>query len=433
MNSQEDKKLGLMSIILLGINTIVGSGIFLLPGQVTALVGTWSLLVYILASLMIVSIAWCFAKCAALFNRDGGAYLYAKHAFGDFVGFEIGLMRWIVSIISWASLAVGFVTALSTIWPMAMQEPVRSILILMLVGGLGLLNTLNLGMLKYLNNFITAAKLLPLLFFVGAGAFFIKQSNFAIPLPEINTESVGASILLIFYAFSGFEALVVPAGEMKNPQKNLPIAVMSTISICGLLYFSIQLIALGTLGPSLASSVSPIADVAEKIFGSSGKFLITLVMLTSIFGINLAASFIVPKAGVALAQDNMIPSFIATKNRFGTPYVAIIITVFAVNLMALSGDFVQLAVISAVSRLAQHITTCLAVLVFYKERLSFKQPLRKSLTMLIPVAALCGITWLIFQTSPYQLAAGLSALILGIPLYFLWRPTRLAEIRAQSA
>lgn len=420
--SENKAKLGLWSIILLGINTILGSGIFLLPGQIFELAGPWSLFVYAFVTIMVMSTAWCFAKCAALFNRDGGAYLYAKKAFGDFIGFEIGIMRWVVGILAWASLAVGFVTALSTIWPQAMQEPNRSIIILSIIGGLGLVNMLNLGTIKFLNNIITIAKILPLLFFVCVGIFYIKQSNLTVPLPVFHSESIGSATILLFYAFAGFEALVVPAGEMQNPEKNLPRAVMVTISICALLYFIIQVIAMGTLGPALSHSVSPISDVAEMILGPSGKLVITLAMLVSIGGINIAASFIVPKTGQALAEDRMIPEFIAKKNRFGSAYVSILVTVFLTGFMAISGDFLQLVAISVVSRFVQHISTCLAVYVLYKERLTLDQPFGKLISMFIPLISLCGISWLIYQTPVYQLVAGVIALFISIPLYFIWKP-----------
>lgn len=423
MTTQSEKvKLDLSSIILLGINTIIGSGIFLLPGQVADVAGAWSFAVFGFVTLLVMSIAWCFAKCAAIFNQDGGAYLYAKHAFGDFIGFEIGIMRWAVGIMAWASLAVGFVTALSTLWPQVLLEPNRTLLILGMIGGLGLLNTLNLGAIKSLNNIVTVAKLLPLIFFVFIGIFYIKQSNLITPLPEFDSEGFGSATLMLFYAFAGFEALVVPAGEMQNPQKNLPIAVMVTISICALLYFCIQIIAMGALGPALPDSVSPMSDVAEMILGPSGKLAITLAMLISIGGINIAASFIVPKTAQALANDRMIPSFIAKQNRYGTPYVAILITILITSFLALSGDFTELVTISVVSRFAQHISTCLAVYVFYNNRLTLKQPIFELLPMLIPLIGLGGIFWLIFQTPTYQLVAGMAALIISIPFYFWWRP-----------
>lgn len=411
----DKKKLGLISIILLGINSMIGSGIFLLPGQINALVGPWSLFIYCFVAIMSLSIAWCFAKCSALFTRNGGAYLYARHAFGDFIGFEVGMMRWVVGIIAWASLAVGFVTALGTLWPTALEPNVRSILILSLIGSLGILNSIDFRLMSFFNNLITIAKLLPLFFFVGGGIFFIQKANLiSIPYPEIDNHSFGAAALIIFYAFSGFESIVVAAGEMENPKKNVPLAVMSTITICGLLYFFIQLIAIGSLGPALSDSVVPMSDVAEMVLGPAGKIFITLTMLVSIGGVNIAASFLTPRYGSALADDGMIPEVFSKKNRFGAPFLAIALTVFVTGVMALSGSFVQLVAISTVSRFVQHISTCFATLVFYKDKLT---PIK----IVIPLFAVSGIFWLMWQTPFYQLAYGLAALFLSVPLYFIQR------------
>ncbi len=142
------------------------------------LVGNWSIVVYIFVSLLVLSIAWSFAQCAAIFNRNGGAYVYAKEAFGNFIGFEIGMMRWAVGIISWASFTVGFVTALSTLWPQALQEPMRTIVILSLLGSLGILNIIGINFFKHLNNIVTIAKLIPLVFFVLMGIYFIQPHHY---------------------------------------------------------------------------------------------------------------------------------------------------------------------------------------------------------------------------------------------------------------
>lgn len=418
-----ERKLGLTSVILLGVNMVFGSGIYLLPGQVMALVGgSWSLVVYIFVSLIALAIAWCFAECAALFSRNGGAYLYAKEAFGNFVGFEIGMMRWAVGSIAWAALAVGFVTILSSLVPEAAGEPLRSILIITLIGGLGIANMLNVGMITSLNNIITITKLLPLFLFVFAGMSYVDGTDI---LPQnlagFDMQPFGTASLIVFYAFGGFEALVVAAGEMKNPKKNLPIALMATIVICATAYFFIQLVAVGALGDKLATSVNPIADIAELFFGPYGKIGVTIAMLISIGGVNIAAAFIAPKIGTALAEDNMIPQKIAEKNRFGMPYIAISITVLATTLMALTGSFTELVVVSAVSRFAQHISTCLAVLVLYKHRFSLKKPQLQVLLMIVPIIGLGGIGWLLLQTPLFQLVYGFAALILGIPLYFFWK------------
>ncbi len=418
----DNKKMGLFSTVLLGINGIIGSGIFLLPGNVFDLAGHFSPFVYLFVTLLVLAIAWCFAQCAALFSRNGGAYVYAKEAFGNFIGFEIGFMRWIVGMMGWAALIVGFVTALSSVWPQALEEPVRSLLILGLIGALVLFNIAGTRALKHLNNVITIAKLLPILFFILVGVFYMQPLHFIEPVAaEWDPASFGGAAIIIFYAFGGFETLVVAAGEMKNPTKNLPIAVMMVISFCSLLYFLIQMIAMGILGPALSESSTPLADAGEQIFGMPGRWLVTLTMLVSIGGVNISASFIIPRSGVALAEDGMIPKWIAESNRSGAPIWAILITTGFTAIAALSGNFAQLAAISVVSRFAQYGATCVAVMVLYQRKKIALTPFKKGLLAVIPIIAMAGLFWMILQATPSQLYWGLGALLPGIPLYFIQR------------
>lgn len=427
MNLEENYRLGFWSMILLGVNGIVGSGIFLLPGTIMSLTGPWSLIIFLLVTVIVLAIAWCFAQCAALFNRNGGSYLYAKEAFGEFIGFEIGMMRWAVGIIAWASIVVGFITAISSFWPPILQEPVRSLFILGILGILFLVNVVGIKLFKHINNVITVAKLFPLLLFVLLGVFFIKQTHFTnLNWQDLDKDSFGSAALLLFYAFSGFEALVVPAAEMKNPRKNLPTAVMLVILFCSLLYFCIQLIAIGVLGESLAQSVTPLTDAARVMFGEIGIWCVTLAMLISMAGINLSASFVTPRVGAALAADGMIPRKIAHKCRFGTPIWAILLTTGLTALLALSGSFTQLVAISVVSRFAHYISTCLAVYILPRKMDHTKKSRsHKILIVIVPIIALTGIGWLMTQATFFQLISGLGGLALGVPLYLIHRTSNM--------
>jgi amino acid transporter len=414
-------KFGLYSIILLGINSVIGSGIFLLPGQVMALVGTGSILVYLFVTVVVAAMALCFAECAGIFSRNGAAYVYAKEAFGDFVGFEVGFMRWAVTIIAWATLVMGFITALSAIWPAALQEPYKTTLVVGIVGGLGIMNILGINIMKHLNNMITIAKLIPLIFLIAIGVFFIHGSNLTPMIPkEFHPDAFGAAALVIFFAFSGFETLAVAAEDMENPRKNLPIALLVVIAFTAVVYFLIQMIAMGTLGNSLASSSAPVADVADSILGPAGKWIVTIGTLVSIGGINIAQSFTSPRSGVALAQDKMVPEIIAQKSRFGTPYVSILITVGLTILVSLSGSFMQLAVISVISRFAEYLPTCCAVFVFQKRKMNPNSFLAFPWTIIVPLTAIIPSILLLMEASPDQLFWGLGALLIGVPLYF-WR------------
>jgi amino acid transporter len=422
MSTERRNLLGFWSIVLLGINGVVGSGIFLLPGKAMALVGPGSLFVYLFTALVVLAIALCFAECAGRFSRNGAAYVYAREAFGEFAGFEVGLLSWAIRIIAWAAMAMGFVTALAAVWPQALQEPFRTLLVLGILLGLGLLNLLGVRPVEVVNNLVTLGKLLPLLVFVLVGAWFIEGGRFDPLFPNgFELEAFGAASLVIFYAFTGFEALAVAAEDMENPRRNLPRALLLVMVLCAVIYCAVQAIAIGTLGPALARSTAPVADAAAAFLGPGGRWLVTLGALVSIGGINVAASFGAPRTGVALAEDGLVPRQLARLNRFGAPQLSILVTVALAIPVALSGSFVQLAAISMVSRFVQYLPTCLAVIVLRRRRADLPASFRIPLGPLLPVAASATCLWLLGKATAVQLTWGLAALAAGLPLYLLMK------------
>lgn len=413
-----NNKLGFRSVFFLGVNTVIGSGIFLLPGKVHLLAGGWSLWLYFVITLVILSIAWSTAQCAALFQRNGGAYLYAREAFGEFVGFKVGVMRWFVGMISWATLAVGLITALGTISSIELQSSSYYLLLAALIGGLALLNWVGIKTLNGISQLIAIVKILPLLLFIAFGLFAINSLKFydALILPMDET-TFGEGALAVFYAFGGFEGLTVAAGEMKNPKRDLPIVLFLVISVCAFIYFSIQMVAMGTLGAALPESITPVSDVAEALFGNVGKLFVIGAMLLSMSGINLAASFLTPRTAAALADDNLLPPLLSKQGTFGTPGVAILITAIITLLIACSGSFTELVTICAVARFVSYTAICAATLVFQKR--SGVRYLLQPWKLLLPIIGLVGIAFMLFLAPPNLLLWLAGALLLTIPLYLL--------------
>lgn len=422
--SNASKKIGLLSMIFLCLNGIVGSGLFLLPGQVASLVGNWGLAVYLMVALIVLSIGWCYAQCASNFTKNGGAYLYAKEAFGDFIGFEIGVMRWFVGMIAWAALTSGFLVALGSLYPVVLLTPYKQLIIVGVIAALSVMNIFGAQVVQRLSNIITVTKALLLLFFILFGIFAMDFSELSfsnLHFPEAS--SLGLCAFIIFFAFSGFEALPVVAQETDNPRKNIPIAMMAAIVFSSVLYLVVQSICIGTLGETLSQSTSPIGDIAELLGGNLGKFLVSCAMLISIGGVIIVSSFVTPRSFSALSADHLLFSKADQENRFGAPWVAITISGLIACVIALTGSFVELVVISAVSRFSQHITTCAALFVMNKRGLmnSFASPWKRA----IPCFALVSMAWLLSYAELYQILYGFGALFLGIPLYYL--QTKLAQ------
>ena len=320
----QKSEFGFWSIVLLGINAIIGSGIFLLPNKAYALAGSFSLVVIVFDALLAMSLALCFAEASGRFQRNGGPYIYARAAFGNFIGFEVGFMKAAISIIAWAAMANGFATALTAVLP-AMKDPFyKDAVIIALMGLLGLINILGVQLSKVINNLVTVGKLLPLVLFIAIGIFYMNGANFTPLLPSGEAAanfSFGAAALLIFYAFTGFEAI---AEDMDDPKRNIPRAIVMVMLLVSAFYFLIMMVSIGVLGPDLAETKTPIATAAAVFLGTAGGLLVMAGTLVSIGGINLASSFLTPRVIVAIADDHMLPPVFSRYNRFHTPYVAIL-------------------------------------------------------------------------------------------------------------
>ena len=416
-----NNKLGLMSIILLGVNAIIGTGIFLLPGKAAALVGVNSLWVIVFDALLVMSIALCFAEMGGMFNKNGGPYVYAKEAFGNFVGFEVGFMKWAIATIAWSAMAVGFATALGAVWEPASTEMGKNVIATLIIVVLGIMNIMGVKISKIINNIVTIGKLLPLIFFILVGIFYVKGVNFA-PMesvPDITQASFGAAALIIFYAFTGFESIAVAAEDMEKPERNVPKAIILVLTLVSIVYILIQAICIGIMGDALVTSKTPVADAAFVFMGPLAKAIVTAGTLISIGGINVASSFLAPRSGVAMADDGLIPKVVSKRNKKDAPYVAIIVTVVFAVVLSWTGSFEKLAAISVVSRFAQYLPTCLAVLVFRSKRPDMARTFRVPLGPVIPVLAVVVSIWLLTQSSLEKVFWGLGGFVVGAVLYYI--------------
>ncbi|GEK29336.1 APC family permease [Furfurilactobacillus siliginis] len=427
-------RFGFLSIVLFGINAIIGSGIFLLPNTAMKLIGPASLLVFVFDMLLVVSIAFCFAEDASLFKENGGPYVYAKEAFGDFVGYEVGFIIWVISIIAWATMAAGLATALGAFWPVLAQPMWRATIIVVLLVGLGTINILGVNVTKWLNNVVTVAKIVPLILFVAIGLWFMHAGNFTplFPHGHYTSGSFGQAAIVMFYAFTGFEAIVIAAEDMKNPQHDVPRAIVTVMGIVALLYFLIQTVSVGVLGPKLALTSAPMQEALAQAIGPVGKYLIGAGTIISISGIAVAQSFTVPRSGQAMADNGVMPRVVGKVNRRGVPYVAVIISVLLALPLALTGTFSTLAAISVVSRFAQYVPTILAVLVFRRTRPDQTRSFKVPFGPVIPIVALLVSFWLLSQAKPVNLIWGLGALVVAVPFYFLTKKSRAAIERSTN-
>lgn len=420
------KKLSFFSIVLLGINAIIGSGIFLLPTAGMKIFGPASILVLVFDAFLAFMIGLCFAECSGLFDESGGAYIYAKHAFGNFIGYEVGIAAWAVRIIAEATMYVAFATALGGFFPALNTSLAKNIIVTIMAIGLMILNLSGIEAASVFSNIITVGKLLPIFLIIIIGLFFIHPGNFTpFFVPSLtHASNFSDATLTMFYIFTGVEGLVVTAGEMSNVKKNLPRAIMVVLSVVTIIYILIMTVCIGILGSKLTQTSVPLQAALTAMIGKVGSYIVVAGSVLSIGGICIASSFITPRSTEALADNGILPKAFSKKNNKNAPYISIIVNAILILALSYSGTFTYLAQISAISRFAQFIPTIIAVMVFRKTMKNQPRAFKLPLGYTIPIIALAISLWLIFNTKVNLLIFGFGALIIALPFYFLTRGFR---------
>jgi basic amino acid/polyamine antiporter, APA family len=406
-------------LVGLAINDVVGSGIYLLPAAAAALLGAASVWAVMLAGLAAALLVLCFAEASSYFDQPGGAYLYTREAFGRFVGFEVGWMTWLSRVAALASFAAGLVQALTSLWPGAETHWGRIVVICGLILPLTAINVRGVSAGARTAVVLVIAKMLPLLFFVAVGMWFVDSTHLTI-FQAPRGGALGQAALLLLFAYGGFENTPVAAGEYHNPRRNVPFALLSMILVVTLLYGAVQWVALGTL-PGLARSLSPLADAAQRFAGHSGAWLLTLGAVLSIAGIAGNTMLTGPRYLFALASDGYGPRWLARVHpAYRTPAVAIIVQAVIALALAMSGSFVELASLSVIARVATYIGTAAAVPML-RRRLAGRAAMRLPLGPSIPLAALLVAMVLLGSATAASLLGVAGALIAGGVIYGLRR------------
>ncbi len=425
-----NNRLGLWSVVFLGINCIIGSGIFLLPSYVFNMVGNMSLVVLGLGAILALLLALCYAEAASwVHDENGSSFLYAKRAFGEFIGFEAGLMSYVVWWIAWGGVSSAFITALSYVVPVLQTEPYNLIASAAFVLFMSTINALGLRTTKFTNNLITVCKLIPMGLFILAGFFFINGGNLTAQpavLPTQTTQLWSEALMVAFYSFIGFGAVSTAVLDMNNPKRDVPRAMLIILGLVTLIYGCIVIACTGILGSELSNTNTPVAEAANRMVNGGGIF-ITIVTLISISGINLAYAYLAPKAGEALGNNGYLPRFMTKTDSKGTPVVSIFVTTALVMTITLMEGFATLVKITVVANLLNYIPTCLSVLVFRRRYQDNPASFIIPGGPIVPVLAASSCIWLLTFASMSELIWGAGALLIGVPLYFFSRRARATQ------
>ncbi|MPY89850.1 MAG: amino acid permease [Luteitalea sp.] len=409
------RALGRWDLTAIGVNQVIGSGVFLLPAALAAQVGGWSTTAVVLVGGLALLIALCFAEAGSRFDGTGGAYLYTRAAFGRFVGFEVGWMLWVTRVTSWAAVVNGLADALGYYWPAVGAGGSRITLIAAVVFAIMAINVRGIRQSAWTVNALTIGKITPLLIFIVVGLPFVSWDGLRTGVAP-SFEQMSASALLLIFGFGGYEVVPVPAGEARDPRRDVPFAMVMTIMIVALVMTLVQVVASGTL-PGLATSTTPLADAALLFLGASGALLMTAGAVASMTGNNMGQALSGSRNLFALAEQGDLPrGFGYVHPRFRTPAVAVVFTCLVSLVLALGSDFVTLAATSAVSRLLVYAGTCASVLALRRRG---PAPFTVPFGPLIPSVALAISIGILYGASRLQLQVGTAALVIGAVLYLV--------------
>lgn len=382
MNKNESDKLGFWSIVLLAINAIIGSGIFLTPGSVVQQAGSRALLVYFIAAIFASILAISFSAAAKYVTKSGAAYAYSKAAFGNNVGFYMGILRYFSASVAWGVMAVGVIKSTISIFggdPNKKLSVTIGFLILMAI--ITIINLFGQKVLKWVMNLATIGKLAALLLIIIAGVVLLIVTGASSSLNEVNnitqnghkivppltTTGFVMAIVAAFYAFTGFESVASGSDDMKNPDKNLPRAIPLAILVIAVVYIGVVAVAM-VLDPKALMTTTQVVAIAAIFKNEILRDIILVGALISMFGINVASSFNAPRILEAMAREKQLSSSLTKRTKNNFPIRTFFVSVALAILIPLAFEYnmTNLITLSAMVRFLGFIVVPIAVIQFYR-------------------------------------------------------------------
>ena len=413
---------GVSGLSLTIVNNTIGAGIFALPAIVSIALGGFAIFGYIFCGIMMAAIMLCYAEIGSRVTSSGGSYAYVEAAFGSFAGFVINWLFFFgFGILSDAAIINIVADSLAVIYPVFKMAWVRDLLFFILIGFMVLINIRGarqgVGFIK----FITIVKLLPLIGIIIFGFSHIESTNLHWEeLPSFHT--FGDTILVLFFAFAGFETALNVSGEIKDPKRTVPLGILIAGVIVLIIYLLLQTVTQGILGTNMeAVKNAPLAAVADKIIGPAGGIILLAAAAISCFGNVTGDVLLTPRLLFAGAKDGVFPNFLARVHpRFATPYWAILTYGALIFIFSISGGFKQLAILASAAILIIYLAVISASI---KLRKTKQEITEKTFQMpgglLIPLIAIVAIVWLLTSLSTWEIGSTIIFIAVICAIYFV--------------
>lgn len=406
------------------VNGVVGSAIFGMPATLAALTGVWSPIAALLAGVGVLAVVLCFAEVASRFGAAGGPYLYAREAFGPLTGFEVGWLAFWTRVLSAAANLNVFALYLGELLPAAREGWGRAVAMVLLFGLVTALNVIGVRQATWAVDLFTVAKLLPLAALVALGLFRVRGDVLA--TQTVASPDWTQAVLLLIFAYGGFEAALIPASEARDPRRDTGFALLAGLGLIAALYALVQLVVVGVV-PHAAGAKAPIAAAFAALLGPAGATFATLGATISIYGWATGTTLQSPRLLFAMAERRELPAALARVDaRFRTPAVAILVFAVLTLAAALWGSFAWNATLAAIVRLTYYALTAIALVVFRRrggEAPGFRVPAGGAVALL--ALLFCG--YLLATRSSGELWILAAMIVAGFPFVLAGR--RAARVR----
>ena len=403
------------------VNGVVGVGIFTLPSAMVAQAGSLAPLAYLLSAGAMLFVVVCFAEIGGRLPTSGGTYGAVALTLGPSTGFVCGIMTWMASVLGCGGVARTLASLVGQIIPAFAQPVMHAVAILVIVSMVATVNLRGIRQATWIILGATIVKLVPLVFFVVAGAWTITLTDSTAPSQLARPGSMSGlaeAAILAMFAFSGMEVPFAANGEVQDGRRNVPRAVFSAMSFVLVLYLSVQLVAQGLLGSQLGGVTAPLVVAARHlgpvayVMLAAGSALSMLVWM----GSDLLGS---PRILFAFARDGLLPPMLGrTNRRTHAPDLAILAHALLAATFGICGDFDSLIVASTLNAAGVYMLGCLAAWLLHRQAMKLVDVRHRS--RLVPAAAIGGMTSmaLLVCVAPYDEIIGLAAVVGGSLLVY---------------
>lgn len=435
------RKLGLATGMAVVVGVIIGSGIFRVPSGIASDTGnlTGIALVWILGGIVALFGALSIAELAAMYPAAGGPYVYLREAYGKPLAFLFGWMWLLTTPISWAAQSLMFAEYLGFFVPIpAMaQHAIAAVLIILVAAA----NYRSVKLGAVIQNLSTAAKVLAIVGLSAAIFLFAPGGEHnplnAEPMGVAKWSGIGIGLIAALWAYDGWENLTTLSGEVKNPQRNLPLALIGGVLVVIVVYLLINMAYLRALPlPQLAASKSVAADAAGTVLGRAGASLVGALVMLSVFGTLNGSILSSPRVFFAMAEDGLFFRTVGKVHpKYETPYVAIGFIVVLAVIYVLLRDFMQLAE-GYVLGVWPFLALCvIGIFILRRRRPDFPRQYRALGYPVVPALFVLA-TFVVVANALYaqfwSTIASILITLVGLPLYYFWMAWQRRGLRSRA-